>query len=278
MKKIGIIILVLVFALLPVFVIAQPRYEAKLSFSVNINGESARTDVEHIYVYKSDVVDVNINVETNEDFFAGPLGTNIYFTDNCLSYSDFSWNESGRFYSGCKSYSNLSYCEEDRSYLKLDMIPTSIDCTAASNLLDESLVSMQFVADGEVGSVARVYIDEKSVRNSNNPFGSTYFACYVDNGDLNGNRVDHGNGIKLDLSQADINIKITDAGDVNSDGIITAGDALAIIQYSTGIVNLDSDQLKKADVNLNGKVNSSDGLAVLQVSTGINTINGIINI
>ncbi len=277
MKKIIIALLVLSFALVPIFVIAQPRYEAKFSFSVSVNGEEVKKKSDFIYVYRSDILEIELNVKTNEDFYAGPLSTEIIFTDSYLDYETFEWNEKGRFYSSCKSYSNLSLNDGENSFLKLDMIPSSVDCNQAVNTLDESLLSMQFVSNGNRDDVAKVYLDSSTVRSNNNPFGSTYFACYTDKGNLNGKRYDFGNGINLDFSDAIIQIKITDAGDVNTDGTITAADSLSIMQYCTGIISLSDEQLLKADINYNGKVNSSDSLAALQLSAGINTINDIIN-
>lgn len=277
MKKIIIVLLVVCLALVPVFVIAQPRYEAGFALSAGVNGVETATDSDYIYVYENDVLDIGFNVISNEDFFAGPLSVEIAFTDDYLSYSTFEWNKKSRFYSAGKSYSNLALKDEGQSFLKLDVIPTSVDCKQAPNALNETLVTMQFVAKGKRDDVAGIYFDESTIRNKDNPFGSSYFACYTENGSLTGKRYDYGNGIKLDFSQASLAFKITDAGDINGDKTITAVDSLMIMQYTTGIATLNSNQVKRADVNYNGKVNSSDGLAALQLSAGMNTINDIIN-
>ncbi len=58
-------------------------------------------------------------------------------------------------------------------------------------------------------------------------------------------------------------------GDANSDGSINSFDALSIIRYVTGEINLTSAEIKAADVDLDGKVNSTDALYVLQFSAGI---------
>lgn len=58
-------------------------------------------------------------------------------------------------------------------------------------------------------------------------------------------------------------------GDVNGDGKINSGDALAVLQYATGIVKLSSDALTIADVSADKKVNSADALMILQYATGI---------
>ncbi|MBQ8227674.1 MAG: dockerin type I repeat-containing protein [Clostridia bacterium] len=278
MKKILIALLVLCIAFIPVLVIAQPRYEADFSLTVSVNGAEVKTIKDYIYVYDTDVLDVGLNLKTNEDFYAGPLSAEIHYTDSFLEYNDFDWNEYSRFYSACKSYSNLSLYQEEISFLKLDMIPTTDDCVKAPNLLNECLINIQLVANGKRDDVAQVYLDESTIRNRSNPFGSTYFACYTDNGDLAGNRYDFGSEIYLDFSKASIKFKITDSGDVNSDKRITSSDSLLIMQMATGIKSLDSHQAIVADVDSNGKVNSSDGLAILQISAGIRTINDILNI
>ncbi len=277
MKKAVIALLVIILAVVPLIVTAQPRYEAKFSFSVAVNGKPIKTDSEYIYVYNSDVLDVSLNVETNEDYYAGPLSTDIYYSDEFLKFNTFTWNTNGRFYSCCKSYSNYSLKDENVPYFKVDMIPTSTDCKSAPASLKESLLEVQLTAQGKRDDVAYVKLDESTVRKTENPFGSMYFACYTDNGNLNGNRYDYGNEIKMDLSQADVKIKITDAGDVNDDGRITSADSLRMVQHATGLVIISKEKSASADIDSNGKINSSDGLVAMQIATGIKTINDILN-
>lgn len=56
-------------------------------------------------------------------------------------------------------------------------------------------------------------------------------------------------------------------GDVNGDGKVTSGDALAVLQYSVG--QLKTIDKAKADVNKDGAINSSDALTILQICVGI---------
>lgn len=58
-------------------------------------------------------------------------------------------------------------------------------------------------------------------------------------------------------------------GDLDGNGKLDSGDALAILQYVTNPIGLSSLQLQLADMNGDGKVNSLDALIVLQISVGI---------
>ncbi|MBQ8227721.1 MAG: dockerin type I repeat-containing protein [Clostridia bacterium] len=58
-------------------------------------------------------------------------------------------------------------------------------------------------------------------------------------------------------------------GDVNKDGAINAGDALEVLQSSTGLKDLTNYNMAIADVNSDAKANSSDALLILQYATGL---------
>ena len=277
MKRIIIALLVVALAILPIIVSAQPRYEASFSFSVAVNGKNVTADSEYIYVYPNDVLDISLKLKTNDDYYAGPFCTEIFFTENTLEKNNFNWNTTGRFYKCCKTYSNYSLQNNNGSYFKVDMIPSSVDCQSAPNALDESLLTIQFTAKGERNDVAKVNLSPNSVRSANNPFGAMYLACYTQKGDLNGTRYDFGDEIVFDLSKANVVFKITDAGDINGDNKISSVDALKIIQASAGVATLSEDQKIIADVDSNGKINSSDGLVTMQIATGLRTINDIKN-
>ena len=275
MKRIIIIVLAVVIAVLPIFVLAQPRYESDFSFLVSVNGKSTKTDTEYIYIYNKDIIDFSLNIKTNEDFFAGPFCTELFYTNEYLTEKIFNWNINSKFYNCCKTYSNF-LLQDDGCY-KIDMIPSSVDCKSAPNSLDETLFTVSFVSKGKRGDVAQIQIPKSSIRNEENPFGAMYLACYIDGGDFNGERYDFGDEIKIDVSQANVKFKITDAGDVNQDGKTTSADALNIVQKATGAVEFDQQKLTVADINSDGRVNSTDALGVLQVATGMKTINDILN-
>ncbi len=58
-------------------------------------------------------------------------------------------------------------------------------------------------------------------------------------------------------------------GDVDSSGKVNSNDALLVLQYATGRLNFNAEQLALADIAADGKVNSNDALLILQTSTGL---------
>ncbi len=70
---------------------------------------------------------------------------------------------------------------------------------------------------------------------------------------------------------AEVNFNYARTGDIDRSYKINSTDALAILQSTTGLVTLDSNQLAAADVDRDGKVLSKDALTVLQYSTGLIT-------
>lgn len=61
-------------------------------------------------------------------------------------------------------------------------------------------------------------------------------------------------------------------GDVNSDGTVTAEDALLALRYSVGLDKLDDDQIAAADINGDGTVNAEDCLAILRYTVGLGSL------
>ncbi len=58
-------------------------------------------------------------------------------------------------------------------------------------------------------------------------------------------------------------------GDVDGDGEITALDALMIMRYALGLIDLNGDALKAADWNGDGEITANDALNVMRVAMGI---------
>lgn len=58
------------------------------------------------------------------------------------------------------------------------------------------------------------------------------------------------------------------AGDVDFDGVVTAEDALLVLQVTSGTRTLTAAQKKVADVTYDGKVNSVDALRILFYVSG----------
>ena len=67
----------------------------------------------------------------------------------------------------------------------------------------------------------------------------------------------------------DINIPKIFRGDANCDGIVDGTDALMVLRYVTGLIQLEGQGLINADYNQDGVVNASDSLAILRKSLGI---------
>ena len=57
-------------------------------------------------------------------------------------------------------------------------------------------------------------------------------------------------------------------GDCNGDGNVNSADALSILKYSVGTLNLNNENLKAANANSDDKVNSADALLILKYSVG----------
>lgn len=58
-------------------------------------------------------------------------------------------------------------------------------------------------------------------------------------------------------------------GDVNGDSVINSADALSVLSYCVGSLELTSEQLRCADVNADGRVNPSDALEILRYTVGL---------
>ena len=57
-------------------------------------------------------------------------------------------------------------------------------------------------------------------------------------------------------------------GDTTGDGLINSSDALRVLRYSVGSLNLSGNEKAAADTDRNGLINSSDALRILQYSVG----------
>ncbi len=60
-------------------------------------------------------------------------------------------------------------------------------------------------------------------------------------------------------------------GDVNLDGIVNSTDALCVLKYIVGNMELDEIQIRYSDVNDDGRINSADALSILNKSVGLIT-------
>jgi len=61
-------------------------------------------------------------------------------------------------------------------------------------------------------------------------------------------------------------------GDINGDGIVSAGDAREILRMSVGVVPMTDDMRVIADVDCDGAVNAGDARQALRLAIGLNNI------
>lgn len=61
-------------------------------------------------------------------------------------------------------------------------------------------------------------------------------------------------------------------GDINGDGIVSAGDAREILRMSVGVVPMTDDMRVIADVDCDGTVNAGDARQALRLAIGLNNI------
>ncbi|MCH7488649.1 MAG: dockerin type I repeat-containing protein, partial [Chloroflexi bacterium] len=57
-------------------------------------------------------------------------------------------------------------------------------------------------------------------------------------------------------------------GDVNCDGKVTSGDAMLVLQLTTGLQSI-LPCIQNADVNWDSRINSKDAMLILQLHAGL---------
>ena len=58
-------------------------------------------------------------------------------------------------------------------------------------------------------------------------------------------------------------------GDVNTDGKINTADAVAVLKYSAGIIQLDETHMQAANVNKDSRINTADAVLILKFAAGM---------
>lgn len=98
-------------------------------------------------------------------------------------------------------------------------------------------------------------------------FGGTAKITKSDGSYLNGGNDLMGTGFIVEDKYT-----VIKKGDCNGDGKVNSLDALQILKYSVGTLNLNETNAKAAEVNKDKKVNSSDALLILKYSVGNTSI------
>ena len=94
-------------------------------------------------------------------------------------------------------------------------------------------------------------------------FGGTAKITKADGNYLNGSQDTVATGYKVEDKYT-----VIKKGDCNGDGNVNSADALSILKYSVGTLNLNNENLKAANANNDDKVNSADALLILKYSVG----------
>ena len=66
-----------------------------------------------------------------------------------------------------------------------------------------------------------------------------------------------------------IDLMPTVKGDINEDGVVNTGDAVYVLKYSAGMIQLDNYGIDMADVNSDKTVNTGDAVLILKYSAGM---------
>lgn len=267
---------------------AQPLFNATLSLNSDMNKNGAT------YLSYNESFDVSLRLKTGTNYYAGPFSAQVFYTGANLKASP-ELNKSGKLYSSAKSYSSAadsasmtanararffpqSWSDAEKAKYKfcnVTLVPNSADGKTSPDSLDENIAVFHFSSGTTVGS-GKIFVSTDSVKKSSNPVGQTYLSCLTDNGKVGSTRYDYGTDAQLNLTNAAIDVVVSDAGDVNNDKKLNSTDALMILQHVVEMKTQTGDALKRCDTDFDSKVGSSDALAVLQIATGLMRLNDII--
>lgn len=267
---------------------AQPLFNASVSLNSDLKNSGTT------YLSYNESFDVALRLKTGANYYAGPFSAQVFYTGSVLKASP-ELNKSGKLYSRAGSYSSAadsasmtakakkrffpqSWSESEKAKYKfcnISMIPNTADNKTSVDNLDENAAVLHFTSGTAAGS-GKIFVSADSVKKSSNPVGQTYLSCLTDNGKVGSTRYDYGTDAQLDVSNAAINVVVSDAGDVDDNKNLNSFDALMILQHAVEMKTQTGDALKRCDTDLDGKVGSADALAVLQIATGLKRLNEII--
>ena len=161
---------------------------------------------------------------------------------------------------------SLYHTPVNQGYLGNNLV---ISCTASDNV-SVSAVTLFFRAKGTTEWTART-MSRVNDKYSATVFGSELTADGLEYYIL---ASDGRNNVAKGSEEAPYQVVVKDAslisrlGDVDGDGIISAKDALMILQHIGGEVLLTDDQFRRADLNSDGELSAVEALRILQFING----------
>ncbi len=161
---------------------------------------------------------------------------------------------------------SLYHTPVNQGYLGNNLV---ISCTASDNVA-VSAVTLFFRAKGTTEWTART-MSRVNDKYSTTVFGSELTADGLEYYIL---ASDGRNNVAKGSEEAPYQVVIKDAslisrlGDVDGDGVISAKDALMILQHIGGEVLLTDDQFRRADLNSDGELSAVEALRILQFING----------
>ncbi len=161
---------------------------------------------------------------------------------------------------------SLYHTPVNQGYLGNNLV---ISCTASDNV-SVSAVTLFFRAKGTTEWTART-MSRVNDKYSATVFGSELTADGLEYYIL---ASDGRNNVAKGSEEAPYQVVVKDAslisrlGDVDGDGVISAKDALMILQHIGGEVLLTDDQFRRADLNSDGELSAVEALRILQFING----------
>lgn len=161
---------------------------------------------------------------------------------------------------------SLYHTPVNQGYLGNNLV---ISCTASDNVA-VSAVTLFFRAKGTTEWTART-MSRVNDKYSATVFGSELTADGLEYYIL---ASDGRNNVAKGSEEAPYQVVVKDAslisrlGDVDGDGVISAKDALMILQHIGGEVLLTDDQFRRADLNSDGELSAVEALRILQFING----------
>jgi len=150
---------------------------------------------------------------------------------------------------------------ENESEYKLYLVPISEDSGNNDNNNNKPTNTSKVKIDEENKII--MVVPNAIANDILESFGGTAKITKADGSYLNGSQDTVATGYKVEDKYT-----VIKKGDCNGDGNVNSADALSILKYSVGTLNLNNENLKAANANNDDKVNSADALLILKYSVG----------